>query len=149
VTVHEELFRITDPLSSAAAAIEADEIAAPLAALRDAVATVDRSFSGSWMGYHSRVYYEGFQTPPPGDHFSKEWGLMGTLASLGSVGEWVEYPFEEVKKYVFCLAANPDLTVARAAARVANEAFNAEKAEITSAASTSTCNTLPEVGRLR
>lgn len=132
MTVHEELFRITDPLSSAAAAIESDEIAAPLAALRDAVATVDRSFSGSWMGYHSRVYYEGFQTPHPGDHFSQEWGLMGTLARLGSVGEWAEYPFEEVKQYVLRLAGNPDLTAARAAARVANETFNTEKAEINS-----------------
>lgn len=132
MTVHEELFHITDPLSSAAAAIESDEIAAPLAALRDAVATVGRSFSGSWMGYHSRVYYEDFQTPPPGAHFSQEWGLKDTFGTLGSVGNWREYPFDEVKKYVLHLAGNPDLTAPRATARAADETFNTAKAEITS-----------------
>ena len=132
MTAHEELFQLIEPLSAAASEIERDEISQPLSALRTAVAEVDRAFSGSWLGYHSRVYYENFQAPPPGAHFSQEWGLMDTFGSMGSVGRWREYPFNEVKQHVLRLAGNPDLSEARAAAEAADAAFNHAKADITS-----------------
>ncbi len=132
MTAHQELFRIAEPLSTAAAALDQDDISQPLAALRAAVAEVGRSFSGSWMGYHSRVYYEGFRAPPPGAHFSQEWGLMERYSGLGSRGDWREYPFDEVKQYVLNLAGNPDLTGARTAADAADTAFENAKAEVTS-----------------
>lgn len=132
MTAHEELFQLIEPLSAAASAIERDEISQPLSALRTAVAEVGRAFSGSWLGYHSRVYYENFQAPPPGAHFSQEWGLMDTFGSMGSVGSWREYPFDEVKQHVLRLAGNPDLSAASAAAEAADAAFNHAKAEITS-----------------
>ena len=132
MTAHEELFQLIEPLSVAASAIERDEISQPLTALRKAVAEVGRAFSGSWLGYHSRVYYENLQAPPPGAHFSQEWGLMDMHGSLGSVGRWREYPFNEVKEHVLRLAGNPDLSAAGAAAEAADAAFNHAKAEITS-----------------
>ncbi len=132
MTAHEELFQLIEPLSAAASAIERKEISQPLSALRTAVAEVGRAFSDSWLGYHSRVYYENFQTPPPGAHFSQEWGLMDTFGSMGSVGRWREYPFDKVKQHVLHLAGNPDLSAARAAAEAADAAFNHTKAEITS-----------------
>jgi len=132
MTAHEELFQLIEPLSVAASAIEREEISQPLSALRVAVAEVGRAFSGSWLGYHSRVYYEKFQAPPPGAHFSQEWGLMDTFGSMGSVGSWREYPFDEVKQHVLLLAGNPDLSAARGAAEAADAAFNHAKAEITS-----------------
>lgn len=132
MTAYEELFQLAESLSAAAAGIERDETSQPVSALRTAVAEVGRSFSGSWLGYHSRVYYENFQTPPPGAHFSQEWGLMDTLASLGSVGRWREYPAEEVKQHVLSLAGNPDLSKAEAAAESVDDIFGHAKAEITS-----------------
>jgi len=132
MTAHEELFKLVEPLSAAASAIEREDISQPLLALRTAVAEVGRSFSGSWLGYHSRVYYENFQTPPPGAHFIQEWGLMDTYGSMGSVGNWREYTFDEVKEHVLGLAGNPDLSAARSAAEAADSAFNHAKAELTS-----------------
>jgi predicted nucleotide-binding protein len=132
VTAHEELFRLIEPLNTAASAIKRDEISLPLSALRAAVAEVGRAFSGSWLGYHSRVYYENLQAPPPGAHFSQEWGLMDTFGSMGSSGRWCEYPFDEVKQHVLRLAGNPDLSAAHAAGEAADAAFNHAKAEITS-----------------
>lgn len=129
---HEELFQLIVPLSTAASAIEQHEIAQPLSALRTAVAEVGRSFSGSWLGYHSRVYYDEFHTPPPGAHFSQEWGLIDTFGNLGSVGQWREYPFDVTKQHVLRLAGDPDLSKARSAAKAADETFNHAKAEITS-----------------
>jgi len=132
MTAHEELFQLVETLDAAASAIERDEISQPIAALRSAVSEVSGSFSGSWLGYHSRVFYENFQTPPPGAHFSQEWGLMDTLASLGTVGRWREYPTEDVKQHVLRLAGSPDLSKAQTVADSADEAFNHAKAEITS-----------------
>lgn len=132
MTAHEELFQLVESLSAAASGIEREGVSQPIAALRAAVAEVGRSFSGSWLGYHSRVYYEDFQTPPPGAHFSQEWGLMETLGSLGSVGRWREYRAEEVKQHVLRLAGNPNLSEAETAAESADDAFNHAKAEITS-----------------
>ena len=130
MTAHEELFQLAESLNAAAAGIERDEVSQPISALRTAVAEVGRSFSGSWLGYHSRVYYENFQTPPPGAHFSQEWGLMDTLASLGSVGRWREYPSDGVKQHVLRLAGNPDLSEAETAAESADEIFDQTKSEI-------------------
>lgn len=132
MTAHEELFQLIEPLNAAVSAIERDDVSQPLSALRAAVAEVGRAFSGSWLGYHSRVYYENFQAPPPGAHFSQEWGLMDTFGGRGSAGRWREYPFDEVKQHVLRLAGNPDLSAARAAAEAADAAFNHAKAEITS-----------------
>ena len=57
---------------------------------------------------------------------------MDTLASLGSVGRWREYPAQEVKQHILRLAGNPDLSEAEAAANSADEIFNDAKAEIAS-----------------
>lgn len=132
MTPYEELFGQIEPLNVAASVIERDDIAHTLSALRVAVAEVGRAFSGSWLGYHSRVYYENFQTPPPGAHFSQEWGLMDTFGGTGSIGNWREYPFNEVKQHVLSIAGEPDLSEARSAAKAADAAFNNAKAEIIS-----------------
>ncbi|NIK02810.1 TIR domain-containing protein [Xanthomonas cannabis] len=132
MAAHEEIFQIILQLNTAAAELERNEIKESIGALDLAVRTVSRSFSGSWLGYHSRVYYENFKTPPPGAHFSQEWGLKDTFGSTGSVGHWVEYPFDVVKEHVLNLAGNPDLTKALAAASAANGAFENAKSEITS-----------------
>jgi hypothetical protein len=85
---YDELFTLAERLKNAADGIDASGIAQPLTALEEAANAVGRSFSGSWQGYHSRVYYADLSTPPPGAHFSQEWGLMDTYASsLGSRGD--------------------------------------------------------------
>ncbi len=132
MTSHEELFQLVEPLSAAASGSEREDVSKPISALREAVTEVGRSFSGSWLGYHSRVYYENFQTPPPGEHFSQEWGLMDTHASLGSIGSWREYPAEDVQQHIYRLAGSPDLSAAETAAQSADKVFDHAKAEIAS-----------------
>jgi hypothetical protein len=75
MTPYEELHAIANQLANAAAAGDTDSITIPLRKLGDATEQIRKSFSGSWLGYHSRVYYEGLIPPPPGANFSKEWGL--------------------------------------------------------------------------
>jgi hypothetical protein len=56
-----------------------------------------RAWSGSWIGYQSRVYYADFAPPPPGAHFSSEWGFQDTFTQE-STGDWAEYDFDDVRK---------------------------------------------------
>jgi hypothetical protein len=129
----EELFGLAKQLDAAAEKGNAEDIEQPLKALQDATHQVRRAFSGSWLGYHSRVYYEGFVDPPPGANFSQEWGLKNMeLTSLGSRGAWREYNYAEVEEHIEVLANHPNLDPARDAARHADEVFDKGKAEIIS-----------------
>jgi hypothetical protein len=97
--------------------------------LQDAADQVGRAFSGSWLGYHSRVYYQGFGTPPACVNFSQEWGLRHPE---GSRGGWREYRYADVEAHIEALAKHPNLDPARDAARHADEVFDKGKADIIS-----------------
>lgn len=72
------------------------------------------SWSGSNIGYHAHVYYEGLVSRPSKAQFSPEWGFMCmTYTSLGSIGEWREYNPEVVKNEIRSRAGEPELSVAR------------------------------------
>ena len=63
--------------------------------LKQNFAQLSRAFSGSWIGYHANVYYQDFQIPLPGDHFSPEWGLMQVYGNPTSQN-WIEYLRDDV-----------------------------------------------------
>lgn len=129
----EELFDVANKLEATASIGDATDIALPLKALSDAANDVKRSFSGSWLGYHARVYYRGFLPPPAGANFSREWGLEDlSYTSLGSRGEWQEFQFGVVIDHIRQLAGNPDLVKANEAAKQSNKAFDHSKSEIVS-----------------
>ena len=128
----EELFVLAESLKKAASGSADDAVDKPVSALEQAARNVGRSFSGSWQGYHSRVYYAGFATPPPGAHFSQEWGLMDTIGSLGSHGDWQECDADDVKNHIRALSGEPNLENAHAAAKHAAETFEDAKSEIVS-----------------
>lgn len=89
---------------------------------------LNKSFSGSWLGYHSRVYYENFQTPPAGAVFSPEWGLMGSLYQE-SVGDWCEYAYDDVIKYINKKSKNPSANIYDKAASEVAEEFDELKSQ--------------------
>jgi predicted nucleotide-binding protein len=129
--LYDELFAVAKKLKDAVGAEGSDDICQPLSALEEAANQVKRSFSGSWLGYHSRVYYEGLA--PPGANFSQEWGLEDlSYISLGSRGDWREFDPEEVKSYIRDLAKKPNLKPAEDAAERAVAIFGESKSEILS-----------------
>jgi predicted nucleotide-binding protein len=119
-------------LREAADTKQSGDISQPLEALENAGNQVKRAFSGSWLGYHSRVYYEGLVPTPPGANFSQEWGLKEFRTSLGSRGDWREFDPEEVKAHIRHLSGEPDLKPAEAATEKAVAIFGEAKAEILS-----------------
>lgn len=92
---------------------EASTITDATRSLTEACSKVGGAWSGSWFGYHSRVYYRNFQQPPAGARFSSEWGFMQVFGNA-TVGDWVEYPYEEVIDAIEQTAGNADLTEAEA-----------------------------------
>ena len=106
---HEELLKIADSLDGLVKRGRQPEIQDPLERLEEAVQKVKKSWSGSWLGYHANVYYEGLAPRPPGAHFSQEWGLTTSFVRHSTSGHWVEYDPDEVKTATRKLAGNPNL----------------------------------------
>jgi len=67
-----------------------------------------KAWSGSWIGYHSRIYYDQLRVPQPGHHFSSEWGLKDVFGQ-GTNGPWVEYDYDQVYQAILEMAGNPDI----------------------------------------
>jgi len=127
---YEELFGLARMLRGVVESAQSETFTKPLDALEKAVAEVGKAFSGSWLGYHSRVYYENLQPPPPGAQFSQEWGLMDTRISFGSTtGDWEEFRPEIVEARIEDLAGHPDLTFPREIVQRATKLFSSAKAD--------------------
>ncbi len=92
---------------------------------------VGKSWSGSWLGYHSRVYYENFQIPPPGAAFSQEWGLKDAF-SFGSRGAWCEFAYDDVVSLIEGRAKNPSLDYYIKKSHDVSEAFDEAKSSVLS-----------------
>ncbi len=67
--------------------------------------------------------------PPPGAHFSTEWGLYSgnDFLGMGCKGNWVEYDFETVVRYIEDQAGNPDLSAPSEESQRANETIDEVK----------------------
>lgn len=125
-----ELRDLEKELRAAASHSEDQAIAAPLEALEASASAFAKASSGSWLGYHANVYYEGFNPPPPGAHFSSEWGLAGMFQ--GSTGEWREYQREAVVKAIEVKAGSPNLRPAREVAAEQKEVLSRAKDQVIS-----------------
>jgi len=104
------------------------EISEPTSRLEQAATQVAMAWSGSNIGYHSRVYYEHFAVPPPGAHFSSEWNGVFNGTNVG----WHEYRYDDVVQHIYHLADNPDLTHTQAVSDEARKAFAEAQAEVAS-----------------
>lgn len=116
----EDLFALADRAQELAHAGD-DDLGSVLNNLAHAAKEIGKAWSGSWLGYHSRVYYSSFQVPPPGARFSQEWGLMRSHVPVGADGEWCEYSLDDVTALIFDQAGNPDLSEAEELSRNTTE----------------------------
>lgn len=100
----------------------------PIKKVQLSAETIGKSWSGSWIGYHSRVYYLGFSDPPAGALFSVEWGLRNCFVGDGSVGDWVEFKHDDVLGEIYKRCRNPDFSNHEAITVGAREVFEKNKA---------------------
>ena len=115
MSISEGLLRIANQLNK-----YEDYDSPELDAIEKAANTIGKSWSGSWLGYHSRVYYDNFQPPPPEAIFDKFWGLSQRDTIRGN---WKKYAPEKVTKFISEQAGNPSVKSCIIDSKEAIEAF--------------------------
>lgn len=125
----EELLELAAKLDAAADWAGTGEPKDILSALMDAANEAGRSFSGSWLGYHSRVYYAGMQKPPPGARFSQTYGLRDSIVSE-TVGDWRIQDPDAVKDHIRKSAGNPAMAELREQEHTTAAFFRKSKSDI-------------------
>lgn len=123
----DELFKIADELKEVFKNFEEQNFDQVFNKLQEASTEVEESFCGSWIGYHSKVYYRGFNSPPAGARFSKEWGLMNQHFGQDTTGEWVEYKKDDVIDRIYSIADDPSLENFREESSNAREVYDEKK----------------------
>jgi hypothetical protein len=83
-------------------------------------------WSKSWLGYHSRIYYRNFVTPPAGAHFSQEWGIEEVFGD-GTTGDWVEYQYATVVQAIESKAGSPDIDILKKESKSTKDHFEEVK----------------------
>ena len=145
----QQLRRLAEGLESMYQRGQEDDISRPLEDLKTAAEEAAKAASGSWLGYHANVYYRNLQPPPPGEHFSSEWGMARSPLLPGSSGDWVEYNPEDIVRKIHEWAGNPNLEPARAFDLEAKRVFQRSKRDLASileiAQGTSTSEFLAEL----
>jgi predicted nucleotide-binding protein len=126
-----DLKDVAGRLAAVAADGDNPAISGPVEAGMDACSRVERAWSGSWLGYQSRVYYADFAPPPPGARFDSEWGAMPAFGN-STRGDWREYRYEDVTDAIEKIAGNPDFSAAQDYEKRARAAFEDGKASVVS-----------------
>lgn len=132
----DELYQIKNELTNICEDFNSDKYRQPLEKLAENAQKVGKSWSGSWFGYQSRVYYKDLTIPPPGAHFSSEWGFYDAFSNDTS-GEWEEFDFDDVRERIINLANSPDLSEIRKLSDQIEEKFNELKPQLVSILETS------------
>jgi len=126
----DELRAIAQQLNEYAARGDQREVAEPLARLEQVSDNLGKTWSGSNMGYQSRVYYAGFEVPPPGAHFDSEWGFLGQFQ--GTTGDWRECDYDQVTALVYDRADVSSIEAAQELAKEARASWTEARPEVVS-----------------
>lgn len=85
--------------------------------------TLEKASSGSWFGYHSRVYIEGLAASPADDEYYKPGTLPGTTRkSTNSC--WKQYRVAAVDQFLWKNVERDDFDKARVAAQECESKFH-------------------------
>ncbi len=100
-----------------------------MARLRDAASAIGAAWSGSWIGYHGRVYLDGFQRPDPSVLFDVDYGLQQEYFNR-TRGPWRLYEMQEVLDAIKGRAGIQDLGSLEDASKHALERLQQAKEEV-------------------
>lgn len=128
----DRLLRGADDLDAIAKESKTKGFTEPLAKLTETANEVGRAWSGSFLGYQSRVYYADLKPVPAGAHFSMQFGARDMFSEDGTRGDWAEYSFDSLRDLIFSHAGVTSLDKPEKLAERATEAFEQAKDEFLS-----------------
>jgi predicted nucleotide-binding protein len=127
---HEELIELAARFEAAAAPGADPAIRDPIQARIDACGSAARAFSGSWLGYHARVYQKDLRAVP-GAAFDSSWGLKDWHLGDGR-GEWLEYDGEQLKTHLRSASSKYDFSKVETAVASSTKELISAKADLIS-----------------
>jgi hypothetical protein len=110
MTPDQELVQVADKVAKLLSKVQSPELQTTLDALEKEARAVGRAWSQSNIGYHATVYFVGLAPPPPGEHFSSEWGLEERWSVNDVHPGWQEHDHDAVVKEIMRRAGEPDVT---------------------------------------
>ena len=113
MTLSDQLANLADSLDRMTASGKVSSIQKSILSLEKSAKDVGKAWSGSPLGYHSTIYYDGLKTPPPDALFDPEWGLMDASFSNRTCGNWIKFDPDEVRVAIYSRAGNPDMETLR------------------------------------
>jgi hypothetical protein len=124
VTIKDELFQVADAAAEARSRICDRSLQKPLTAIRNSCDEAKRAWSGSDIGYHATVYFEGLQPKPADAEFSPEWGLMDRWPTHQPHPGWRNWDRQTVISQILARAGDPDVGAIEQALIPLREAFS-------------------------
>jgi predicted nucleotide-binding protein len=91
-----ELSALTTESLTIAQRLNNDDFCSIVEEIEAKVELASKAWSGSWLGYHSRVYYKDLQPIPPGARFDLSSGLQERPFGSDTIGNWCEYTFDDI-----------------------------------------------------
>jgi len=119
-----ELQQLSIKIKKISEELENKKFKEPFTKLSDSANDIGLSWSGSFLGYHSRTYYLNFEQPQA--IFNKEWGINR------SQGNWKIYIEDFVIDEIYRKAGNPKLEYQEQLSKSAENLFEKSKKEIKS-----------------
>ena len=130
--VYLELIKLSDEIDDYLKTHKDDKFFQQLNSLQETAENIGMSWSQSWLGYHSCVYYNNFCPPPHGAVFSPQLGLEPYPYINPTNGEWVAYNYSDVIEYILESSGNVNLDELGATSRTTLEFFEEKKAVVIS-----------------
>jgi predicted nucleotide-binding protein len=125
----DDLVRMIRTCERSAKSFDEESVKTMVEALQEATNSLRPSSTGSWLGYYSRYYIEGFRPRRQDEFFDPEWGFVGSDYVNRTCGQWVEYEYEEVKEEILRRAHVSTLTPLFDVAERAKNTFTTCKRE--------------------
>jgi predicted nucleotide-binding protein len=119
----QDLFDVADSAATLRDGLESGEIVVQLRALENACDAARHAWSGSNIGYHATVYWNGLEPKPAGAEFSTEWGLMDRWPTHQPQRGWVQMDFQYVVDALRDRAGNPDIEALKTKLRQSQSSF--------------------------
>jgi hypothetical protein len=105
---------------------DSEHVVTTLKNVEDLLQQMDRAWSGSWLGYQSRVYMKDFAPQGPDDFFDTDWGMDHPTPWHGHRGNWVLVDEHRVRENIL---GNEDVMSVLELSLKATETFDEAKDE--------------------